>query len=85
MSELPTPIRDFILELTEDMRSPAYMLVNDSNELMAWGGDWGAHEVSGLDERINVDEHVPFLQGMLPLETHNVFLPYVQTSEGQYV
>jgi len=84
MSELPTPIRDFILELTEDMRSPAYMLVNRDNELMAWGGDWGAHEVSGLDERINVDEHVPFLQGMLPLETHNVFLPYVQTREGQY-
>lgn len=84
MSELPAPIRDFILELTEDMRSPAYMLVNRDNELMAWGGDWGAHEVSGLDERINVDEHVPFLQGMLPLETHNVFLPYVQTREGQY-
>lgn len=84
MSELPTPIRDFILELTEDMRSPAYMLVNDENQLMAWGGDWGSHEVSGLDERIDVSEHVPFLQGMLPLETHNVFLPYVQTREGQY-
>lgn len=84
MSELPTPIRNFILELTEDTRSPAYMLINDENQLMAWGGDWGAHEVSGLDERIDVSEHVPFLQGMLPLETHNVFLPYVQTREGQY-
>jgi len=84
MSELPIPIRDFILELTEDMRSPAYMLVNDENQLMAWGGDWGAHEVSGLDERLDVSEHVPFLQGMLPLETHNVFLPYVQTRVGQY-
>lgn len=84
MSELPTPIRDFILELTEDMRSPAYMLVNNENQLMAWGGDWGAHDVSGLDERLDVSEHIPFLQGMLPLETHNVFLPYVQTREGQY-
>jgi PAS domain S-box-containing protein len=84
MSELPTPIREFILELTEDMRSPAYMLVNDENQLMAWGGDWGAHDVSGLDERIDVSEHVPFLQGMIPLETHNVFLPYIQTREGQY-
>jgi PAS domain S-box-containing protein len=84
MSELPTPIRDFILELTEDMRSPAYMLVDGENQLRAWGGDWGAHEVSGLDERIDVSEHVPFLQGMLPLETNNLFLPYVQTREGQY-
>jgi PAS domain S-box-containing protein len=84
MSELPTPIRDFILELTEDMRSPAYMLVNTENNLMAWGGDWDAHNVTGLDERIDVSEDVPFLQGLLPLETHNVFLPHVQTREGQY-
>jgi PAS domain S-box-containing protein len=84
MSELPTPIRNFIIELTEDIRSPTYMLVNDENQLLAWGGDWGAHEVSGLDERIDVSEHVPFLQGMLPLETHNVFLPYVQTRAEQY-
>jgi PAS domain S-box-containing protein len=84
MSELPTPIREFILELTEDMRSPAYMLVNGENQLMAWGGDWGAHDVSGLDERLDVSEHVPFLQGLLPLETKNLFLPYLQTRDGQY-
>lgn len=84
MSELPTPIRDFILELTEESRSPAYMLVTDENKLAAWGGDWGAHEVTGLDERLDVCDHVPFLQGLLPLEAHNIFLPYVQTRAGQY-
>jgi PAS domain S-box-containing protein len=84
MSELPIPIRDFILELTEENRSPAYMLVNGENQLLAWGGDWGEYNVAGLDERLDVSEHVPFLQGMLPLESHNIFLPYVQTQEGQY-
>ncbi len=84
MSELPTPIREFILELTEDTRTPAYMLVDDENKLKAWGGDWDAHDVMGLDERIDVSEHVPFLQGMIPLESHNLFLPYVQTRTGQY-
>lgn len=84
MSELPIPIRDFILDLTEDMRSPAYMLVGSENQLRAWGGDWETHDVSGLDERLDVSEHVPFLQGLLPLETNNLFLPYVQTREGQY-
>ncbi|HEX8175670.1 MAG TPA: PAS domain-containing protein [Pyrinomonadaceae bacterium] len=84
MSELPIPIRDFILELTEDMRSPAYMLVDGENQLRAWGGDWAAHDVLGLDERLDVSEHVPFLQGLLPLETNNLFLPYMQTGKGQY-
>lgn len=84
MSELPIPIRDFILDLTEDMRSPAYMLVDGDNQLRAWGGDWAAHDVLGLDERLDVSEHVPFLQGLLPLETNNLFLPYMQTGRGQY-
>ncbi|HEX8747901.1 MAG TPA: PAS domain-containing protein [Pyrinomonadaceae bacterium] len=84
MSELPIPIRDFILDLTEDMRSPAYMLVDGENQLRAWGGDWAAHDVLGLDERLDVSEHVPFLQGLLPLETNNLFLPYMQTGKGQY-
>lgn len=84
MSDLPAPIRDFILELTEDARSPAYMLVTDDNRLAAWGGDWGAHDVTGLDERMDVSEHITFLHGMLPLETPNLFLPYIQTHEGLY-
>ncbi|HEY0375788.1 MAG TPA: PAS domain S-box protein [Pyrinomonadaceae bacterium] len=84
MSDLPVPVRDFILELTEDARSPAYMLVGDDNRLAAWGGDWSAHDVVGLDERMDVSEHITFLHGMLPLETPNVFLPNLQTHEGLY-
>ncbi|HKQ52943.1 MAG TPA: PAS domain S-box protein [Pyrinomonadaceae bacterium] len=84
MTDLPTPVRDFILELTEDTRSPAYMLVGEDNGLLAWGGDWGAHDVTGLDERMDVAEHITFLHGMLPLETPNVYLPNVQTHEGLY-
>lgn len=82
--ELPLPIRDFILELTEDNRSPAYMLVNTHNLLAEWGGDWGAYGVSNLQAGADVAEHMPLLQGMIPPETHNVFLPYVQTEKGQY-
>ena len=84
MSDLPAPVRDFILELTEDTRSPAYMLVGADNLLTAWGGDWAAHDVTGLDERMDVSEHITFLHGLLPLETPNVFLPNIQTHEGLY-
>lgn len=84
MSDLPAPVRDFILELTEDTRSPAYMLVGEDNRLMAWGGDWSAHDVTGLDERMDASEHITFLHGLLPLETPNVFMPNVQTHAGLY-
>jgi PAS domain S-box-containing protein len=84
MSELPLAIRDFILELTEDKRSPAYMLVSDENLLSEQGGDWTAYDITGLEQNADVTDHIPFLQGMLPLETRNVFLPYIQTGDGLY-
>ncbi len=84
MTELPAPIRNFILELTEDNRSPAYMLVSGENRLTEWGGDWAGYGVNGLSKDANITELIPLLQGMIPPETHNVFLPYVQTEKGQY-
>lgn len=84
MSELPTPIRDFILELTEDNRAPAYMLMSDEHGLAEWGGDLTAYGINGLEKNMNVGEHITFLQGVLPLETNNLFLPHIQTAAGQY-
>ena len=84
MTELPLPIRSFILELTEENRSPAYLLVSGENRLAEWGGDWASYGVNGLQKEANVTELIPLLQGMIPPETHNVFLPYVQTEKGQY-
>jgi PAS domain S-box-containing protein len=85
MSEFPTPIRDFMLALTEDRRSPAYMLVSDENGLVEWGGDLVSYGITGLEKNADPADHVPFLQGMLPLESHNVFLPSMQTNTGQYM
>ncbi|MGI9106339.1 MAG: PAS domain-containing protein [Pyrinomonadaceae bacterium] len=84
MAELPKPISEFILELTEDIRSPAYMLVSDANTLSEWGGDWASYYITGLQKDSDVGEHVPFLEGMLPLEMRNLFLPNVQTGYEQY-
>lgn len=84
MSELPLPIRNFILELTEDKRSPAYLLVSDQNTLSEWGGACAAYGINELEKNIDVGEHISFLQGLLPLEHHNVYLPNVQTKPGQY-
>jgi len=84
MSDFPTPIRDFMLALTEDRRSPAYMLVADDEGLSEWGGDLAAYDITGLQRGADVSEHVPFLLGLLPLETNNVFLPNIQTNAGQY-
>lgn len=84
MSELPIPVRDFILELTAESRMPAYMLVDSDNILLEWGGDLAAYDITGLEKNVSAVERVPLLEGLLPLELHNVFLPHMRAGEGRY-
>ena len=80
--ELPLPIREFIELLNEETLAPGYLLVNDGGDLLEWGGDLAAYDVTGLEAGLNVGEHVAFLNGILPLEGQNLTLPRVQTRSG---
>ena len=79
MSELPSPIRDFILTLTDETLSPAYLLLSEKDGLADWGGDLESYGVKDLEKNMDVSEHITFLAGLLPLGTSSVFLPKVQT------
>lgn len=84
MTDLPTPIRDFINSLTEDTRSPAFLLVDEEDGLSEWGGDLESYGITGLQKNMNVTEHIFFLTGLLPLDTNSAFLPNVQLTEGVF-
>ncbi len=83
MSELPTPIRDFILTLTADTRSPAYLRVDGAGRLIDWGGEMETYGLANLHKGADVGEQVFFIAGLLPLD-NNVFLPDVKTDSGLY-
>lgn len=80
MADLPGPIRDFIGALTDDLLAPAFMLVSDEGGLSYWGGALSAYGIGRLKENMQVGNHIPFLVGLLPLDSGNVFLPKVQTA-----
>src|SRR5262245_51468740 len=80
MTEFPSPIRDFILALTDETLSPAYLLLQDEGALLEWGGDLEAYGVRDLKRHMNAGEHVSFLVGLLPLESNSMFLPHVQVT-----
>lgn len=79
MRDLPVPIRDFILSLTDEMLSPAYLLVTENGRLLERGGDLESYGLKDLADDVDVSESVPFLLGVLPLEGKSLFLPHVQT------
>jgi PAS domain S-box len=81
MADLPGPIREFIDVLTDDLLAPAFMLVSDEGRLIDWGGALFSHGLIDLKENMQVGNEVPFLVGLLPLDSSSVFLPKVQTAE----
>ena len=81
MADLPGPIREFIDALTDDLLAPAFMLVSDDEGLIKFGGALSSYGISELAENTQISNHVPFLVGLLPLDSGSVFLPKVQTAE----
>ena len=79
MADLPRPIREFIDALTDDLLSPAFMLVSDEGRLIEWGGALSSYGIRGLEENMQVANHVPFLVGLLPADSGSA-LPKVQTA-----
>ncbi len=80
--ELPPTIREFIDVLNEETLAPGYLLVSDGGDLLEWGGDLDAYNVTGLQAGKNAGEHIAFLNGLFPLEGQNMTLPRVQTRPG---
>ena len=81
MADLPGPIREFIDALTDDLLAPGFMLVSQKGGLIDWGGALSSYGISGLEENMRVGNYVPFLGGLLPLDSGSVFLPNVQTAQ----
>jgi PAS domain S-box-containing protein len=82
MPSLPSPINDFMLKLNIDTRSPAYLLVQKDGHLSDWGGDLAAYGINELRKDQPAGEQVFLLEGMLPLDSSPMFLPYVKTDSG---
>jgi len=82
MPGLPSSVSEFMLKLVADTRTPAFLLVANDGRLSEWGGDLAAYGIEDLRRDQPVGEQVFFLEGMLPLDTSPMFLPYVKTDSG---
>src|SRR2546425_1138149 len=84
MIELPAPIRDFMMALTFETRSPADLLVGDDNTVVEWGGNLGSYNITGLQKDVDLDQQIYLLAGLFPLEDNSIFLPSVKMEGGLY-
>jgi hypothetical protein len=85
MKELPDVIQDFLQKLRDELRAPAYLLVNESNILIDWGGDLASYGITDLKKGDDVGAQVPFLAELPPFNKEVLCLPCIQTAVDSYV
>ena len=84
MLDLPSHINDFMLKLVSETRSPAYLAVKSDGVLNEWGGNLTVYGIHDLQKDQRAADQIFFLEGLLPLESSPLFLPYVKTDSGLY-
>jgi PAS domain S-box-containing protein len=82
MIKFPETIKDFLLAMVVETRLPAYLLVNDDGLLVESGGELRLYGLDNVPAGESVDTHIPFLMGMLPLDSSPLSLPYVKLEGG---
>lgn len=81
MVSLPLPIINYLLEMTIQTHSPAYLLVSKEGYLQDWGGDLSIYGISNLQRGEMARHQIFFLEGLLPLDETELFLPYLKTED----
>jgi hypothetical protein len=51
MINIPSPVLDYICDITVENRSPAYLLVTKDGYLSNWGGNLVAYGLINLEKR----------------------------------
>ena len=82
MLKYPDAIKDFLLALVAETRLPAYLLVNEDETLVECGGELQLYGLDQLAPGALASEYVPFLTGLLPLDSSPMSLPYVKLESG---
>lgn len=82
MYDFPAPILAYIYRLALENRSPAYLLSGKDGCLLDWGGYLDFYGISNLQKGICIGEKIFFLEGFLPLQGSDLFLPSLKTDSN---
>jgi class 3 adenylate cyclase len=82
ISSLPTPVFNHLCRVAIEDRSPAYLLVSPTGQLLDWGGNWATYGIHDLQRGEAVCQQLFFLEGLLPLDGLELFLPRLKTDYG---
>ncbi len=84
MDSLPLPVLVYISTSIIGPRRPAYLHVDRKHCLVDWGGELTAYGMTALQYGQVIGEQLVFLEGLLPMDTSALCLPWVEIQPGMY-
>lgn len=85
MSELPEKLTQYLIDVLFAERHPAFLEVDASGLVAAYGGALAHHGLDQLQVGQPVGDALPYLLGLLPCPEDRMMLSSVQTEEGRCV
>jgi hypothetical protein len=79
MLDIPDAVIAYILHFIIKERSLAYLLVRKDGCLVDWGGKLAEYGITNLCKGEQIGQQVFFLEGLLPVDDSDLFLPFIKT------
>lgn len=78
IDNFPAPVISFLRGLLLEKRDPAYLVLDREGRLLDSGGKLDLYGLHELKKGESLTEQMHFLQGMLPFESGEVSLPFIE-------
>lgn len=83
MVELPSSISEYLLHLTIEHRSPAFLVIEPNGRAM-WGGNLALYGIGDLSLETPIQEQLLVLEGILPVKDSPVYFPCIEITQGVF-
>jgi PAS domain-containing protein len=84
MENFPEIILNYLRRLLVQDRSPAYLAIDCDGNLQGTGGDLATYGLDYLEKGKPIADQAGFLEGLLPCESNEIFLPCIEVSSGHF-
>ena len=83
-SRIPLSVADKLNELCIDKRSPAFLHIDETGAVVEAGGHCARYGFGRLQSHSPIGHHLDYLEGILPLDGDQLFLPLVHVDRDVY-
>ena len=84
IDNFPAPVISFLRGLLLEKRDPAYLVLDREGRLLDSGGKLDLYGLQEVKRGESLTEQMHFLQGMLPFESGEVSLPFIEMTGNIY-